>query len=459
MVTYRFDHLLTATRWLSPGYVSFDVDGRISKISERAPAGDYVNVGGIAVPGVANLHSHAFQRGMAGLSEFRTAAEQDSFWTWRDLMYRFVDRLSPDDLEAIASQLYVEMLKAGFTSVGEFQYLHHDRDGTPFGNPAEMSLRTLAAAKATGIGITMLPVLYQYAGFGEQPARDGQRRFINDPDRFLDIYRVLDEATAPHDNFRTGIAPHSLRAAGEDAIRDVVAEIAETTPIHIHIAEQEQEVSDCVAFSGLRPVQYLLDRVEVDERWCLIHATHMTAEEAKAAAISGSIAGLCPTTEANLGDGLFDMPGWRAAAGAIGIGSDSHISVSIVEELRWLEYGQRLRDRRRNIAADAAGSSGTNLLNATVSGGARALGRARVSGEIGLAAGALADIVVLDLDAPTFAGHKQETFIDAWLFSGNSPLVTDVFAGGVHVIRDGAHPDEEAIAIRYHATLSKLLSE
>lgn len=459
MGQYRFDHLRAAAGWMSPGYLSVGADGRISEISDTPPGGNCETISGIAVPGVANLHSHAFQRAMAGLSEFRTTAAQDSFWTWRDLMYRFVDRLSPDDLEAIASQLYLEMLKAGFTSVGEFQYLHHDRDGTPFGNPAEMSLRTLAAAEATGIGITLLPVLYQYAGFGEQPAGDGQRRFINDPDRFVDIYRTLDRATEATANFHTGIAPHSLRAAGEDAIRDVVAEISDSAPIHIHISEQEKEVEDSVAFSGLRPVAYLLDRVDVDGRWCLVHATHMTADEVTAAARSGAIAGLCPTTEANLGDGLFDMPGWQDSGGAIGVGSDSHISVSVVEELRWLEYGQRLRDRRRNIAGDETGSTGENLLSAAISGGARALSRTGAKGEVGLAVGAAADIVVLDADAPTFAGHTPDSFIDAWIFSGNSPLVTDVFAGGTHVIRDRVHPAEQEIASRYQNTVSKLLSE
>lgn len=459
MPAYRFDYLRTASGWISPGYVSVGADGFISEISDAPPTGPCETVKGIAVPGVANLHSHAFQRAMAGMSEFRTAAAQDSFWTWRDLMYRFVDRLSPDDLEAIAAQLYVEMLKAGYTSVGEFQYLHHDRDGTPFGDPAEMSLRTLAAAEATGIGITLLPVLYQYAGFGAQPAGEGQRRFTNDPDGFLDIYRALDDATRARGNSHTGIAPHSLRAAGEDAIRHVVAEIAETTPVHIHIAEQEKEVADCEAFSGLRPVQFLLDRVDVDDRWCLVHATHMTAEEVRAAAVSGAIAGLCPTTEANLGDGLFDLPGWQDAAGVMGIGSDSHISVSVVEELRWLEYGQRLRDRGRNIAGGAAGSTGEHLLSAVVSGGARALGRAGSKDAVGLVAGARADIVVLDADAPTFAGHTPETFVDAWIFSGNAPLVTEVFAGGVHVVRDGCHPAEEDIASTYRATLSKLMSD
>jgi formimidoylglutamate deiminase len=457
MTVYRFDHVLGPERWASPGYVSVENSGAITGIARRAPAGDVENIGGIALPGMANLHSHAFQRAMAGLSEYRTGAVEDSFWTWRDLMYRFVGRLTPDDLEAIAAQLYVEMLKSGYTAVGEFQYLHHDRDGTPFANPAEMTLRTLAAAQDTGIGATFLPVLYQYSGFGEQPPGDAQRRFINDRDGFLRLYEIVAAATATTADLRTGIAPHSLRAAGADAIRDVVGGIDAAAPIHVHIAEQEKEISDCIAWSGSRPVQLLFDRLAVDGRWCLVHATHMTADETRMAATSRAIAGLCPTTEANLGDGLFDLPGWLDADGGLGIGSDSHISISPVEELRWLEYGQRLRDRRRNIAGDSRVSTGRKLFDLAVSGGARALGRTGVGGETGLRPGARADIVVLDAEAPIFAGQSPDTFLESWIFSGNQPVVTDVFVGGRRVVQDGHHPREDEIAARYRNVLSALL--
>lgn len=453
MTVYRFDHVYGASGWMSPGYISVDDDGNIDALSEDAPDAAVETIGGIAVPGIANLHSHAFQRAMAGLSEFRTDAAQDSFWTWRDLMYRFVGRITPDDLEAIAAQLYVEMLKSGYTAVGEFQYLHHDRDGTPFGNPAEMSLRTLAAAQDTGIGATFLPVLYQYSGFGEKAPGEGQRRFINNTDSFLRIYETIAAATDNNPDLHTGVAPHSLRAAGEDAIRAVTASIHPAAPVHIHIAEQEKEVADCEAWSGLRPVELLLDRVAVDGRWCLVHATHMTQAESRAAATSGAIAGLCPTTEANLGDGLFDLPGWLDADGAVGIGSDSHISVSPVEELRLLEYGQRLRDRGRNVTATSDVSTGRRLLDLAVAGGARALGR---SGEAGLCAGVRADIVVLDADAPIFAGQGCDTFLESWIFSGNVPVVTDVFVGGKRVVQGGRHPREEYIATRYRDVVATL---
>jgi formimidoylglutamate deiminase len=457
MKVYHFDNVLGADGWVSPGFVIVDEDGVIADVSATAPDGAVENIGGIAVPGMANLHSHAFQRAMAGLSEFRTDAAQDSFWTWRDLMYRFVGKLTPDDLEAIAAQLYVEMLKSGYTAVGEFQYLHHDRDGTPFGNTAEMTLRSLAAARETGIGATFLPVLYQFSGFGGQKPGDAQRRFINDGDGFLRIYETISAETDADKNLQTGVAPHSLRAAGEDAIRQVTGAIHPAAPIHIHIAEQEKEVADCQAWSGMRPVELLYDRLVVDGRWCLIHATHMTESESRNAAASGAIAGLCPTTEANLGDGLFDLPGWLDADGALGIGSDSHISVSPVEELRWLEYGQRLRDRGRNIAGDAGVSTGRRLFDLAVSGGARALGRAGPKGEVGLSAGARADIVVLDPDAPLFAGQSRETLLESWIFSGNVPVVKDVFVGGKQVVADGHHPAEEKIAARYRNVLSTLL--
>ena len=291
MRVIKFDHLLSTSKWLSPGYVSVDAEGWITDISSNASSEDVVSIRGIAIPGMPNLHSHAFQRAMAGLSEFRTAAVEDSFWTWRDLMYRFVGRLTPDDLEAIAAQLYVEMLKAGYTAVGEFQYLHHDRDGSPFGIPAEMSLRTLAAARTTGIGMTLLPVLYQHAGFGEQPPGDGQRRFINNTGAFVEIYESLDKETALDPDRHTGIAPHSLRAVDAESIREMEAAIDLSTPIHIHIAEQEKEVVDCLEFSGRRPVEYLLDNADVDSRWCLVHATHMTVDEIRNASAAGAIAG------------------------------------------------------------------------------------------------------------------------------------------------------------------------
>lgn len=458
MTVYRFDHLYAGGDWYTPGYLSVDDDGDVSAAGSDAPPGDVTGIGGIAVPGIPNLHSHAFQRAMAGLSEFRTDASSDSFWTWRDLMYRFVGKLTPDDLEAIAAQLYVEMLKSGYTAVAEFQYLHHDPAGARYTDPGEMTLRTLNAAAETGIAAMMLPVLYQYSGFGEAAPTEGQRRFINDADGYLAIYESATATASGHNHIRVGAAPHSLRAADSGTIKTVAGAIDAAAPIHIHIAEQVKEVADCEAWSGKRPVRYLLDSIDVDGRWCLIHATHLSEDEIKDAAATGAIAGLCPTTEANLGDGFFELNPWLDAGGALGVGSDSHISVSPVEELRWLEYGQRLRSLGRNVVASAEVSSGRRLVDLAAAGGARATGRTGTAGEIALTPGAPADVVVLDDDNPLLVGQSVDTVLDSWIFSGNAALVRDVFVGGRQVVSDGHHPREEEFAGRYARVLTSLLS-
>ncbi|HET7358834.1 MAG TPA: formimidoylglutamate deiminase, partial [Rhodanobacteraceae bacterium] len=322
------------------------------------------------LPGMPNLHSHAFQRAMAGLAERRGQGD-DSFWSWRETMYAFAAALGPDDLQAIAAQLYVEMLKAGYTQVCEFHYLHHQPDGTPYADPAAMSLALVEAAREAGIGLTLLPVLYMRGGFDGRPLSPRQRRFGHDVDGFMALFERLRALHEPM--LRVGIALHSLRAVPEAAMREVLDAVAGTgCPIHIHVAEQIGEVQDCLAVHNARPVEWLLDHAPVDARWCLVHATHLTDDELRRAAASGAVAGLCPTTEANLGDGLFPLAAWLDAGGTLGIGSDSHISVSPVEELRWLEYGQRLASRHRNVAARGAGKSvGETLWTAALAGGAQ----------------------------------------------------------------------------------------
>ncbi|MDE0335931.1 MAG: formimidoylglutamate deiminase, partial [Defluviicoccus sp.] len=367
MLAYAFDRVLTPEGWLAPGRIEIGGDGRIAAVgagegSER--------VGGIALPGMPNLHSHAFQRAMAGLTE-RAGPGADSFWTWRETMYRFVARLDPNDVEAIAAQLYCEMLKAGYTAVAEFHYLHHAPDGSPYGDPAEMAERVTAAARRTGIALTLLPVLYDAGGFGGAPTGGAQRRFANDADRLLGIVETMRQRHGAEPGFRVGLAPHSLRAVGPESLADAVAGLDAMdgdASIHIHIAEQTREVEDCVAWSGRRPVEWLLDAHDVGPRWCLVHATHMTDGETRALAATGAVAGLCPTTEANLGDGLFPLQHYLETGGRLGIGSDSHVSVSPVEELRWLEYGQRLTSRRRNVAASPEGSTGARLHAAALDG-------------------------------------------------------------------------------------------
>ncbi len=446
--------------WARDVLFEIAADGALTAVTPGAQAGAAPRAGGVVLPGMPNLHSHAFQRAMAGLAE-RAGPGEDSFWTWREVMYGFVARLTPEQVETIAAQLYVEMLKAGYTAVGEFHYLHHGPDGSPYADLAEMSRRVIAAAKAAGIGITQLPVLYGYGDFGGQGAGEGQRRFLNDPDRFLELVEGLLKEYRGDPNVRVGIAPHSLRAVTPEtlaAVLDGLETLDAGAPIHIHIAEQHGEVRDCIEWCGLRPVEWLLQNAAVGPRWCLVHATQVTEEEARRLAGSGAVAGLCPTTEANLGDGVFPAPAYLAAGGAFGIGSDSHISVSPIEELRWLEYGQRLTLRRRNLLArgpeDVPGgaSVGARLFEDALAGGAQALGR-----PIGrLAPGARADLLVVDPERPNLTGRAGALFLDALVFAGNDNPVTGVMVGGDWVVRDGRHVREDVIFTAYKAALAEL---
>ncbi|MEA2781318.1 MAG: formimidoylglutamate deiminase [Rhodospirillaceae bacterium] len=448
--------------WAQNVLIEIAPDGDVAAVTKRAVPGAAERAAGTVIPGMPNLHSHAFQRAMAGLTEQAgqsgTAAAEDSFWTWRTLMYDFVNRLTPAQVEAIAAQLYVEMLKSGYTAVAEFHYLHHDADGRAYGDLAEMSERIIAAAKATGIGLTHLPVLYGAGGFGGKPAGTGQRRFLNDPARFLRLIEGLQSRHRDDPQIRIGIAPHSLRAVTPEMLQEAVAGLNgldPTAPIHIHIAEQTKEVEDCLAWTGLRPIEWLLAQQRVDQRWCLIHATHMTTAETDRLAASGAVAGLCPTTEANLGDGLFPAAAYLAREGRFGIGSDSHISVSPIEELRWLEYGQRLATRRRNVLSVRTGEPhvGGALYRAALAGGAQAAAR-----DIGrIAPGARADLVVLDAEAPTLLGKSEDTLLDAVVFAGNVNPVRDVMVGGRWVVEDGHHIAEHAVLGRFRGAMAALL--
>ncbi|MBW3550487.1 MAG: formimidoylglutamate deiminase [Proteobacteria bacterium] len=405
------------------------------------------------VPGIANLHSHAFQRAMAGMAERQTDAN-DSFWTWRETMYRFAGRFTPETLHAVAAQLYVEMLEAGYTSVCEFHYLHHAPDGRPYGDPAAMSRALIEAAQETGIRLTLLPVLYMSGGFDGRALGERQRRFAHDVDGYLRLLDVL-RADAPG-MLRIGCALHSLRAVPADAMRVVLDALPADSRVHIHIAEQTGEVDDCIAMRGARPVQWLLDNVDVDARWTLVHATHLVDDEVRGIAGSGAAVALCPTTEANLGDGLFPLRAYLDAGGAWGIGSDSHISVSPVEELRWLEYGQRLATHRRNIAVtDASPSVGETLLRGIAGSAAASTGHA-----IGkLAEGESADALVLDINAAQFAGARDEDALDRWIFSGNRNLVREAWVDGRCVVDGGRHVRSDVIATRYAAAIERLLCE
>jgi formiminoglutamate deiminase len=394
----------------------------------------------LLLPGMPNLHSHAFQRGMAGMTEV-PGPSSDSFWTWRDVMYRYALAMTPTELEVIATWLYVEMLEAGFTRVGEFHYLHHDRDGAPYANIAEMATRIAAAAERTGIRLTLLPVLYAHAGFGGAPATEGQRRFINDPDQYARLWFAAHQAIAPLDGAVLGIAPHSLRAVTPNELTTALS-IQPEVPIHIHIAEQRREVDDCLAWSGARPVQWLLDEAEVDDRWCLIHATHMTGDETDRLAGTGAVAGLCPVTEANLGDGIFPGSRYLHQGGRYGIGSDANTLIGVPDELRQLEYSQRLALEQRNVMTRGE-ATGRALYTAAYRGGQQALGVDATC----IATGAPADL--LALDAGFVDSEDGDLLLNTWLF-GQGIGVDRVWVAGREVVREGRHiaRDEAASAFR-----------
>lgn len=475
MSTYLLDRALLPSGWADSVRLRVGDGGRIEAVEagddhpDAEPPGERIR--GIVVPGVPNLHSHAFQRAMAGLAE-RGSGAGDSFWGWRQVMYRFLRELGPEEIEAVAAQLYVEMLRAGYTSVAEFHYLHRDPDGQPYAAPAETSLRLLAAADAAGIGLTLLPCLYTSGGFGGVPLEGEQRRFRLSVEELLGLVEELrGEVTGDADPggnspghssraFRVGLALHSLRAVTPGELAAAVEGVRArdpAAPVHVHAAEQPAEVEACLEWSGARPVEWLLDRAPVDRRWCLVHATHVDDREIDRLADSGAVAGLCPTTEANLGDGLFPLPRYLDRGGRLGIGSDSHVTVSPSEELRWLEYGQRLALGRRAVAArggggDDAPSTGRRLLDAALAGGGAALGQP--AGR--LEPGARADWIVLDPDHPVLAGRTGDGALDAWIVSGDRSPVRDVMVAGEWRVRDGLHPGEERIAARYRAVARRL---
>lgn len=433
--------------WARNVLLEWDAAGQLTAVTPGAhpPQGTPVAPGPL-IPGMPNLHSHAFQRAFAGLTEYRASGASDSFWSWRNLMYRFAARITPDSLEAIATWLYVEMLEAGYTSVCEFHYVHHDQGGMPYADDATLAHALLRAARTAGIGFTLLPVLYQTSGFGSKPPRSDQARFLRSTDGMLSLLErlapVLQGPAA-----RLGLAPHSLRAVPPDSLRAAVAGLAAldaAAPIHIHIAEQTQEVVDCQAWSGQRPVEWLLDHAPVDARWCLVHATHMTHTEYAAAAATGAVAGLCPSTEANLGDGLFDVPRWLRHGGRWGVGSDSHACVNAAEELMLLEYGQRLATRQRNVlAASGQPDVATAMTLQAVQGGAQATGRPVA----GLAVGQQADWVALDTAHVALQGLPAEQLLGAHVFASHrTSAVQGVWVGGRQRVQAGHHPLHAAAA-------------
>ena len=442
--------------WASDVRVTIDADGRIAAVEAGVPRGaDDTDLGArILLPAQCNLHSHAFQRVMAGMTEHRSAG-RDSFWTWRELMYRFVGKITPQQMEAIAGLVYMEMLESGYAAVGEFHYIHHRPSGQPYDSLTEMTQRIFAAARDTGIGLTHLPVLYSYGGAGEQSLKPGQIRFANDLDRYS---RLVEEARGVarehlHRDSRVGIAPHSLRATSPRQLMSICRSFR-SGPIHIHIAEQPAEVEEVGQWLGERPVAWLLHHLDVGAQWCLVHATHMTETETRECARSGAVAGLCPITESNLGDGIFNGAAFLADGGRLGIGSDSNVRIALAEELRVLEYSQRLRDKARNVLLVGAGSTGESLYRRALVGGAQALGRQ--SGAI--QSGMYADLLALDGGHVAFHGMRENQVLDAWIFAADDRVVTDVWSAGRHCVSEGRHVDRERITMRYKRETRALLA-
>ena len=452
MLTLAADAALLPGGWARDVVFVIGDDGLIASVAPNADTTGVEHAAGPIVPAMPNLHSHAFQRALAGRTGRTSLSHDDSFWTWRQAMYAFLDSVDADAFEAIAAQAYVEMAKAGYASVAEFHYVHHDPAGKPFADPAELAWRVVAAARVAGVGLTLLPVFYAHAGFGGTPTTAGQRRFAHTIYTFTHLYERLQQGVSTH-GYVLGVAPHSLRAVTPEEMGHVVRLAAADAPVHIHAAEQSKEVDDCFAWSRLRPVEWLLTQASVDARWCIVHATHMTEKEVAALAASGAVAGLAPTTEADLGDGTFPGHAYLVAGGRFGVGSDSNTIVDPFAELRQFEWSQRMRMRRRNVLGSPGDQSiGTTLWASAARGGAQAAGQ-----PVGtLEAGLRADLVVLNPADPALAGQVADDVLDAAIFGPSRNPVRDVMVGGKWIVRDGRHAAEEETFARYRAALARI---
>lgn len=456
---YYVNKILLANGWAAHKTLTI-VNGTITQITDGKDATIDETLGTV-IPGMINCHSHAFQRAFAGFSE-QGSEGQNSFWTWRKVMYQFLAKLTDTDAQIIATQLYIEMLKMGYTRVAEFHYLHHNIDGQVYDKTnhqhglATMAYAIFSAANTAGIGLTMLPVLYQYADFGKQTANKEQKRFINSIDQFNQLVNDCFVLSKQFSNTNMGIAPHSLRAVDKSAIIETsqhVRSLDKNAPIHIHISEQQKEVDDCLNYYGKRPVQWLLENINIDKRWCLIHATHINNEEQKALVQSQAVVGICPTTEANLGDGIFPTAPFLDLKGTIAIGSDSHISVNPIEELRWLEYAQRLSKQQRAILACLQSPSvGQNLWQKAASGGAQSTN----SNTGCLAVGKQADLLVLDDQQTRLYANNQQQLLDSLIFASRENTIKDVMVNGQWVVRNGIHPQQESSTELFAKLLVKL---
>jgi formiminoglutamate deiminase len=453
MTTLWFESALLPHGWASRVRLA-SMGACIARVEPETNPSDADERHAIGLPGLPNVHSHAFQRGLAGLTE-RRGPPDDSFWTWRELMYQFVERANPEDVEAISAQAFAEMLEAGFTRVGEFHYLHHDRRGVPFADPAELALRIVAAAAETGIGLTLLPTFYAHSNFGGQDPTPRQRRFINDLSNFARIIEASRKVAQAVPSAIVGLAPHSLRAVTPKELTAVV-QLAQGSAIHIHIAEQTKEVDDCIAWCGRRPIEWLLENQKVNDRWCLVHATHGNEAELRKAARAGAVVGLCPLTESNLGDGTFPAAEFLAVGGRISIGSDSNILLDAAEELRTLEYSQRLTKQARNVlASTVSASTGRSLYMAALFGGSQALNPEVKA--VGLQPGAPMDVVSLTPGHPALIERRGDDILDGWIFCAGRAAVDCVWRAGTRVVTGGRHHLRDAIMARYRRALKRLI--
>ena len=441
--------------WTKDVLIEIDLTGTIISIAPNSKKRNAQMYFDMVIPGMPNVHSHVHQIALAGRTE-RARNSNENFWGWRDMMYQFLKNITPSDLKVFAEYAFLEMLKSGYTSVAEFHYLHHDFYGKPYSNPAEMSLAIIKAANNLGIGLTILPVLYQYSNFGGRTATETQRRFVNNSDGFL---RIIDEIIAQQKNYTAltiGIAPHSLRAVGAKHLKQVLHSLeGKNLPTHIHIAEQKKEVEDCISYYGQSPIEWLFDKFEVDQSWCLIHATHINKPEIQIISQSNAIVGICPITEANLGDGIFKSFEFSKVNGKFGIGSDSNITINPFDELRILEYGQRLKLKKRNLLSGSSYmSTGRNLYEMAAQNGGIAIGR-----NVGkIAINYKADLIVINTNIPSLIAKRQDTVLDSLVFSENKNAITDVFVNGVHVIKNGFHRDQNRIIQSYKMVMTKLLN-
>jgi len=445
--------LLQGDKWLNGVVLSLADDGVIRSIEQGSQQSADSSINGIVVPGMPNAHSHSFQRLIAGLTGPR-GSQHDSFWSWREAMYRTANRISPEQFGAVAQWVFIEMLKAGYTSCAEFHYLHHQPGGAMYSDPAEMSMRLLSAASVSGIALTLLPVLYCSSGFGQDGVNDEQLRFANSPDQYLQLLENCQTAIVDKALVALGIAPHSLRAVPGTALHEVLQSLPDRRcPVHIHIAEQPAEIDDCIKHLGARPLEYLLDQFPVDRRWCLVHATHISGGELRLAAQSEAIAGLCPTTEADLGDGIFKTTEWLNANGRFAIGSDSNVRISVTEELRLLEYNERLRSGQRNVLTAAGASCGRFLYQHAARSGGVALGQS-----VGcLKPGFRADFLELDDRHELLAGRKPDVALDSWIFAGDNSMLNSVWVAGRRVVDQGHHDAEAASRAGFAQTISDIL--